>query len=796
MSLKHHWNKFKANKRLFWIVISIVVLLLIFLIWFVYLNITAAISEDLILKITPEDTSLSLFNDEEAIIDFTISASTGKFCSVECNYSFFDKNRSTDTGQFILDKQFLKSYKLKAPLYGEGQDIYNFEVKCSNVASKLCPSNAVRYKTAFIALNYNNSRTTAVAKQKSKVLLESDLNKLDNISRSLLIAEAQINFLKQVYLLDIQDELINLKSARISWNDRLEIFKKEFKDEHYGELYPEISDLKIDETQVNSLLDKVEERVSIYNGIIDRIGLLSSRHELIKDSAYLASPVAANATIKEINTAIIYANNKTNLYLIYPLIKHAEQSVSAMNTSALIAIKNAVTDFEKVKNYQYALMCKKGYCNNITMNNSVLSVDMSLLDERCTAIEKIKSDLLAANNISADGSKKFNLTFYRLNPEFIKLASLHKMLAQKSLKKLYFNEDVNVGNITTNNATLQALSESEYLQAVQFELSPRFDSFTAAYCSEPKEIPGFIKLEVGKTAVPEIKTDPQIITYVADNPKRCCSFTCTDCCIYGECQKENYPIIFIHGHSFNKGDSPEYSLNAFNSIQKFLSEEYINGGVITTSYSDFRYGELGMQNRSIMMSGTYYQDVYQKGGIYTLVSIKSENIETYSIRLKELIDVLKYRTGKDKVEIVAHSMGGLVARRYLQIFGEGSVDKIVLIAAPNKGIESSTSSLCPVLGAAKECEDMQIDSLFMNKVNDPRNDPKSVKVYTIIGRGCDMKGKDGDGVVTVDSSRLDFAENFLVNGSCTSFSGTDLHSDLLEPSKHPEVAEKIKDIIR
>ena len=60
--------------------------------------------------------------------------------------------------------------------------------------------------------------------------------------------------------------------------------------------------------------------------------------------------------------------------------------------------------------------------------------------------------------------------------------------------------------------------------------------------------------------------------------------------------------------------------------------------------------------------------------------------------LKELIDLLKFRTGRDKVVIVAHSMGGLVARSYMQIFGDEDVDKIIMITTPNKGVSGSVSN--------------------------------------------------------------------------------------------------------
>ena len=140
-------------------------------------------------------------------------------------------------------------------------------------------------------------------------------------------------------------------------------------------------------------------------------------------------------------------------------------------------------------------------------------------------------------------------------------------------------------------------------------------------------------------------------------------------------------------------------------------------------------------------------------------------------------------------------MGGLVARRYIQIFGGDSVDKLVLIAAPNKGIEGSAKNLCHVIGEKRECEDMYSDSVFIKKMNDPNYKPKNVKFYTISGKGCKTNDEDGDGVVTFESSTLDYAAQFVINGVCDDAFKRNLHSDLVDIDKYPEVYGYIKEIL-
>ena len=57
--------------------------------------------------------------------------------------------------------------------------------------------------------------------------------------------------------------------------------------------------------------------------------------------------------------------------------------------------------------------------------------------------------------------------------------------------------------------------------------------------------------------------------------------------------------------------------------------------------------------------------------------------------LKEKIDGIKSKTGAEKVDIVAHSMGGLLVKKYLRDYGGNSVGKFVDIATPHTGAPKS-----------------------------------------------------------------------------------------------------------
>ncbi|MDD5177892.1 MAG: alpha/beta fold hydrolase [Candidatus Nanoarchaeia archaeon] len=299
------------------------------------------------------------------------------------------------------------------------------------------------------------------------------------------------------------------------------------------------------------------------------------------------------------------------------------------------------------------------------------------------------------------------------------------------------------------------------------------------------------KFFFNETIVSDIKTK------LSENPPLCCVFgECNPCCNDLSCKEDKslFPIIFVHGHAVNKQSSPEQELNSFNEIQyKFSEEGYINAGIVTpySTYDEFKEGEWGLSGRPITARVTYYYDLVKDGDSYVLVQKKGDDISVYATRLKHIIDLVKYRTGKSKVNIVAHSMGGLVSREYLKLYGESDVNKLILIGTPNNGITSKIYSLCKILGETKECDQMDQGSTFLDDLN--QFQPNMTRLYTISGRGCDMSGQDGDGIVLFKSSVIQNTKNFEVIGECSGLGF--LHSSMLDLNMHPETYTHLKDIL-
>ncbi|PIN96680.1 hypothetical protein COU56_00095 [Candidatus Pacearchaeota archaeon CG10_big_fil_rev_8_21_14_0_10_31_9] len=276
---------------------------------------------------------------------------------------------------------------------------------------------------------------------------------------------------------------------------------------------------------------------------------------------------------------------------------------------------------------------------------------------------------------------------------------------------------------------------------------------------------------------------------------QCCLFEkCESCCFNEECRDNSYPIIFLHGHQVIKQESPEYSLESLNKLQEEIENYYYLSSGTTSIILDkndpriFQYF-----NATVTFRGSYYYDLFNDPENPVVVSAKDDDIDAYAIRLKNLVSVVKEKTGRPKVIIIGYSMGGLVTRRYVQLFGEENVDKIILIATPNQGINEDVAQYCDIFGEANHCKDMKKKSSFMNNLNN--GEIPSIPVYNIIGTGCDTYGEDGDGIVSSNSAFLESAKNIYIDGTCNGLFDP-LHTQIVDPEAYPETYEKIVEILK
>ena len=234
-------------------------------------------------------------------------------------------------------------------------------------------------------------------------------------------------------------------------------------------------------------------------------------------------------------------------------------------------------------------------------------------------------------------------------------------------------------------------------------------------------------------------------------------------------------------------------MEAFSDMaQSFEEDGYLDAGYFYGSqYEKISKGYLGKIDKPIVVKATYYIDTLITEEDSFILDSKWESIDTYASRLNEVVQNIKYLTGKHKVIIVAHSMGCLVTRKYIQTYGEENLDKIILIGGPNHGIDGFILKSCPIFGADIECNEMNKESLFISKLNSVPL--PNIPVYNLIGVGCPIEEYEADGIVKSESAYLEGAENIYVYGTCN---GVDFfHVRMIKPTYHPEIYEIVKEKI-
>ena len=266
----------------------------------------------------------------------------------------------------------------------------------------------------------------------------------------------------------------------------------------------------------------------------------------------------------------------------------------------------------------------------------------------------------------------------------------------------------------------------------------------------------------------------------------------------------NYPIIFVHGHSMQTEEVSTFSINAFIEFQNKLTTDgfYYNRGIIlpNSELTAFNYGEWGRLDKPISVRTTYYIGKLDSSGTFIQSSETSRSINEYGERLGKVVDIVLHHTGKKKVIIIAHSMGGLVARAYIENYGgESKVDKLITIGTPNHGIWDldGWNWGCSISHRGDECNDMQHDSTFLSQLNQIEV-PPAIKVMTVAGF-CGKSSKtdaEYDEVIRVNSVRLEGATNKVIKrDGC--ISGIDTyHGYLISPSIVPETYSDVIDFLK
>ena len=87
-------------------------------------------------------------------------------------------------------------------------------------------------------------------------------------------------------------------------------------------------------------------------------------------------------------------------------------------------------------------------------------------------------------------------------------------------------------------------------------------------------------------------------------------------------------------------------------------------------------------------------------------------IDSYADGLARRIDEIRTATGADQLVILAHSMGGLVARAYLRKYGTRHVAKLVTLGTPHHG------TVMARLGAGENARQMVRGNAWLQRLNE------------------------------------------------------------------------------
>ncbi len=764
------------------------------------------IGDELIIGVDKLDHSFSIRNDEG--VNLTVRVANHNFgqCSASCDFALVDlsDNSVISNSTYVLrhNQETALGYRIDAPGKGRGQDLYNFKATCHNVKSVLCLTDGTsRYKTVLVSVNYDLSD-----EEKEIILrLKPRLDEIVALNQNVSYALAQSELLLDMYTWEDEGIFADLGSIRQDYDPA----KSEVRT--LTSLWDSRDYKGLDRAYSDSLIS----RLAALNSSVSAL-----KEEIISDYSFREKSVALILALDKakVSEVIYYYANETNNNSFYTasqlyeatgtlsVMYHALLEGSVFSQAEIYKatwlssdiIRNISDDYLDTRSRAGSL---KG---SFLVQASLINLTYDITGKTfCDEIRSISPKIASINSLAQDYRKdNFNQTLNDTSFDLI-LSEASLILGNATSETLSDgSSDQKLATILGSNK--ENISYAEMKKMVQINAGP-YEDFILANCRSQSQIninsqdmlSSIDGIDTAKiTMLPLEIPVPNITAEVlSGNSPRCCTYgTCKDCC--DSCGSVPYPVLFIHGHAVNKQLTPEASMKSFAKIQEKMEKDgFIDAGELDVGLNTQQaiFGEWERSGRPVTVRATYYLINQYELGNYYVVTQKSERIENYAIRLKEIIDLLKYRTGAEKVDVVAHSMGGLVLREYIALFGDDDINKAILINSPNHGITGSVNRFCGVLGADKECEDMSEGSTFLNRLNS-RTVPDNI--YVIRSEGCDTAGMPGDGVVTSQSVYLPGAHNYLVNGTCTDTLKNDLHGAVLDPDKYPEVYDMILGIVR
>lgn len=732
--------------------VAAAIALLIFanLITTAYLWVESA-KEGLSIHLEPENRTISVPRGSEITLEYELAINNPPGCYATCEYSLFEQENVLyeDQHDMRIGEMHTIEYSYQSSITRRTQPL-QLQVTCTNDQTTWCQragESSVATTSVAVTTEYSQQERTR-ATNLSQELQEYNTN----ITRTYNLLLALQNTSDQ--------RLEELRTQASEEQEQLQTTHEQI-----------LRRAEQDELgQLAQLLEQPRDYPSItsYNQLREYEQLAAQTFTQLKQDQPLLEAVlrivdeqerALTLQLREVQQVReeFYTTNPREAYHVFnELVNATERFVEDRNQT----IQNASAQLQEQLQQERRMICtlKNATCPPQNNHTTTFIGAVNTVREACQEIQTL-------NNSFLEAQQRLEI---QLNTS---LSEQEAQQVRAGMNQTQIRADARTGVLSTRNS-------SERL-AITLETSNTTKSLQNEWCTLRNRT-----VEYAPPITPTLGELPEQNTTLeqAKLPDtQCCNhLTCSSC------RQSQTLILFVHGHSFAQANPVESSLQSFERLAYALQQE-ANIHYAGRIYPQPTATNLQGVHGNISLLTTYYLNSYAQDAEVELITQKNYNIETYALRLREAIRNAQQATNAQETIIVAHSMGGLVTRSYLDIFGGQDISHVVMIATPNQGTSGQVARLCPLVGGQLACEDMRAGSVFLEKLSDS----PPVPTTTIAGVGC--QGSN-DGVVDASSVELPEANNILLNGSCESTNP--LHNQLLDPQEYPRVLEIISNITR
>lgn len=752
--------------------------------------------------------------------------SNNDWCDITCGF-YVDKTSFFNLGIINAGKKGKETiYTIKSPTKGREGDskITSFKVVCNQVASIpiICPFEEGTPKDTLLTVTYHLTQAQKEARDYVDLNLPLLINALTSVDTNIKKVEDKLSQLTpNIKVGSIKNDINILRSDYSSYKSEANNIKSLFENLDYILARNYFSNSLISNTnslnsQVSALEQELDGIIRRHNEVAGEIESLGELNNNIKNKLRVLKE--NNIITSEIETIISKFNDGN--FESYDSLESEVNSLKSEgeNIEKVLADKIELLNKEVVLIFsiESERLCKE--------ENICLDLKADTIEIACSGLKELSTKVIDENakrekefNILKNKINIFNEEVKNLNNKFneinIKLKDKNldlkncNALIDETNDKVKNNEISSLNNLKDSCLGIVELLESETVKSKGFfdrifsffsrifgikkdqireikilkesieplsiSMSEDANSFIISKCKfDLKKIEEEYKVSTAQVLEREVQGES--IGEAKERDEQCCAFgECTPCCKGDLCRTnpKTYPIVFVHGHAPFVLYTLDYSINSFSDFQERLdnSGNYVQADILlpTSKINSVKEGDWGKITKPVSMRVSYYSGVYDDTG-RTIGKEEGKPIDVYSQRLSDIINKVLHHTGKDKVIIISHSMGGLVSRNYVKNFGGANkVDKLITIGSPHHGIYGLVGGLCGTthLGL-QECQDMQNDSSFMKRLNSG-DETGGVNTLSIIGScAVNQDGAAHDEVVRVSSAKVEGAKNVILDLSC------------------------------